>query len=1095
MSQLQNLQLRALIARNPGLGHAARQHLRGDVRIPCLRSSSQTNQVRGADSTERENQASRAGHPIRQVRRGRDPRHPFVLDVSQWASDFLTNSRQSLNPPAAMDHDAISKFFTDQDRRMGMPDETEAEFLARVVDRSNRLSEDVLSSDGATEPGSDHRAKTPRNATSNTSRHSMRVAHAPAASASLSDARSEANDQAVCMSTLEDLTHGGKRKSSDQPSGGSGPPGKRRRQEDSTDLTAPYRGIGASPHSSAQTSTDGAYHTVDQGLRPRKDGAPPECAGGGKADGSSISVDGNTASRTGCSPAIRQFTSGPRAAVGRSVSPASAPRAPGLSRDGSPSSPHALPAQVRTYTQAASHVSAGADDEPSAHTSIGTTSRADQDEASPSSPSAGATQSERVNGQAARPHGNAPTQNESPGCSAAVAGPDSHSVTTPTRPLPPSDPPAPNAKPPGRRDASSQGGPPAKAKKLPKKVQLQMTPAEYAVYIAQVGSVNARKGKKNTTFFKGIRIFYIGLDVDKVIERTWIKMQRLVQFGATLIPTYDPFQIDVIMTQPKLTEEDFCAKLGIASLEEVPAHIPILATSWMTSGEDKGRLDLWEHHPSYKSHVVKQPDAPEKGKTRTIPPNPPKASTTKPSTKDAAQAKPAPRSTPKVQAQQAIDSNESDFEEEGRGQTSPANPRCAGGSSAVTRGTPAAQTGDGGPGAMGAGVDTGSSGAGAADPLAEFYAAARAEHEEALEGYMEEVPRSRFICDNPEPYHAPWGKPPNQDIIDIFSQLAEIYRIRRAQDDEWRELTYRRVVRALEKYPKRIETYDELKNIDGAGEKTRDKMMEIIKTGRLRRLQFEMTAELSVMKLFQGIHDVGHITALKWHSAGCRTLDDLRQRKNGIKLTDNQELGLKYYDDLNSRIPRQEAAEIFEKIKDIAYGIDKKLELQLVGSYRRGKADVGDIDILITRPTDDRRTHRGLVQRLVNLCQMHGVIVDHLDIPYNWWAQDLSYHGLCQLHEGSPVRRLDFLATPYASRGAALLYFTGDDIFNRSMRGKAKSMGGLLNQRGLYDKVVRSPENPAVILNEGILVASETEEEIFKKLGVPWQEPHERVRG
>ena len=29
----------------------------------------------------------------------------------------------------------------------------------------------------------------------------------------------------------------------------------------------------------------------------------------------------------------------------------------------------------------------------------------------------------------------------------------------------------------------------------------------------------------------------------------------------------------------------------------------------------------------------------------------------------------------------------------------------------------------------------------------------------------------------------------------------------------------------------------------------------------------------------------------------------------------------------------------------------------------------------------------------------------------------------------------------------------------------------------------------------GILVASETEEEIFKILGVPWQEPHERIRG
>lgn len=29
----------------------------------------------------------------------------------------------------------------------------------------------------------------------------------------------------------------------------------------------------------------------------------------------------------------------------------------------------------------------------------------------------------------------------------------------------------------------------------------------------------------------------------------------------------------------------------------------------------------------------------------------------------------------------------------------------------------------------------------------------------------------------------------------------------------------------------------------------------------------------------------------------------------------------------------------------------------------------------------------------------------------------------------------------------------------------------------------------------GTLVASETEEDIFKILNVPWQEPHERVRG
>lgn len=79
------------------------------------------------------------------------------------------------------------------------------------------------------------------------------------------------------------------------------------------------------------------------------------------------------------------------------------------------------------------------------------------------------------------------------------------------------------------------------------------------------------------------------------------------------------------------------------------------------------------------------------------------------------------------------------------------------------------------------------------------------------------------------------------------------------------------------------------------------------------------------------------------------------------------------------------------------------------------------------------------------------------------------------------------------------------------MRLKANKMGYSLNQRGLYGGVVRNPKDSRLKLNEGLcrlwvtllmltpsvgtIVASETEEEIFRILHVPWQEPHERVRG
>ena len=89
----------------------------------------------------------------------------------------------------------------------------------------------------------------------------------------------------------------------------------------------------------------------------------------------------------------------------------------------------------------------------------------------------------------------------------------------------------------------------------------------------------------------------------------------------------------------------------------------------------------------------------------------------------------------------------------------------------------------------------------------------------------------------------------------------------------------------------------------------------------------------------------------------------------------------------------------------------------------RGKETCGDIDILITRPNDDRRTHAGVylplhnrktltlaaigvVQKLLNHLHEYGIITEDLSIPDNWYSLELVYRGLCRKDSDSPHRRI-----------------------------------------------------------------------------------------
>jgi hypothetical protein len=72
--------------------------------------------------------------------------------------------------------------------------------------------------------------------------------------------------------------------------------------------------------------------------------------------------------------------------------------------------------------------------------------------------------------------------------------------------------------------------------------------------------------------------------------------------------------------------------------------------------------------------------------------------------------------------------------------------------------------------------------------------------------------------------------------------------------------------------------------------------------------------EFLLVSLFAGVWGAGSETSKQWFAQGFRTLEDLRTR---ARLTRMQQIGLQYYDDFNTRIPRDEVTRLETIVKKI----------------------------------------------------------------------------------------------------------------------------------------------------------------------------------
>lgn len=303
-------------------------------------------------------------------------------------------------------------------------------------------------------------------------------------------------------------------------------------------------------------------------------------------------------------------------------------------------------------------------------------------------------------------------------------------------------------------------------------------------------------------------------------------------------------------------------------------------------------------------------------------------------------------------------------------------------------------------------------------------------------------------------------------------------------DRKWEAVAYKKAIQNLMRFDGPIYSAEAVKDVDGVGKKIYTKIVEIIETGALKAAEkMKETTNVGAFDTLLQVHGIGPVKARELLAAGIRSIADLRAafKADPELLNDTQQIGLHYYEAGIQRIPRAE----MEKHESVLLaGVPAGLKGVIVGSYRRGAADSGDIDMLVTYGDGvDAKTATAGFKKLVADLTKKGYIIAKLVSGAKKWM------GYVQLGPDSVPRRLDLLLTPPEEFAYAQFYFTGSDRFNVAFRSHCLGLGYTLNEHTM--------KPTAKGIEKGVPVPPPMADEkaIFDFVGLKFFPPNQRVNG
>ncbi|KAI1112613.1 hypothetical protein F5Y14DRAFT_421214 [Nemania sp. NC0429] len=389
----------------------------------------------------------------------------------------------------------------------------------------------------------------------------------------------------------------------------------------------------------------------------------------------------------------------------------------------------------------------------------------------------------------------------------------------------------------------------------------------------------------------------------------------------------------------------------------------------------------------------------------------------------------------------------------------------------------------------------------------------RAAHLPPLPDYL----NTAYSCQRPTPFHSP-----NSAFIE---ELKKIRTLRTLEGDEVGVRAYSTSIAAVAAYPYLLSSVSEVTRLPGCGPKIEELYRRWREDGSLDGVQDAMlTSKMEVLLLFYNIWGVGAKTAHEFYNRGWRDLDDVVEY-GWSDLTRVQQIGVKYYQELQEKIPRAEVEAIADTILRHANERKKGFQAVIVGGYRRGKTASGDVDVVLSHPDasateffigeivgslektlhishtltiSDANSERGQVPvAWKGEDRKAGSGFDTLDKAMVVW-QDPDWDKTKTAKNPNPHRRVDIIISPWKTAGCAVVGWTGGTTFERDLRRYCKKVKGLkfdssgVRRRGdggeWVDVESDADGNPA----PDMLTA---EKRVFENLGLEWRPPEQRCTG